>query len=92
LTYRSEVKLKFKDSADSKGILPPLSRLTSKKIDLKLTIPHGAMFSVYHQLTDKFALTANLGWQEQSEFGKQEITIKDVDIIKLTSDLDYDDT
>ena len=92
LTYRSKVDLKFKDSADSKGILPPLSRLTGKKIDLKLTIPQGAMFSVYHQLTDKFALTANLGWQEQSEFGKQDITIRDVDSIKLTSDLDYDDT
>ena len=71
LTYRSKVDLKFKDGAGSKGILPPLSRLTGKKIDLKLTVPQAAMFSVYHQLSKKLALTANLGWQEQSEFGNQ---------------------
>ena len=92
LTYRSEVDLEFKDNASSKGVLPPLDRLTGKKIDLEMTIPQAVMFSVYHQLTDKLALTTNLGWQEQSEFGKQEFTIRDVDSTSLTVDKDYDDT
>ena len=92
LTYRSEVELKFDDTVSSKGILPPFDRLTGKKIDLEMTIPQAVMFSIYHQLTDKLALTANLGWQNQSEFGKQEFTIKDVDSTSLTIDKDYDDT
>lgn len=92
LTYRSEVDLEFDDTVSSKGVLPPFDRLTGKKIDLEMTIPQAVMFSVYHQLTDKLALTANLGWQDQSEFGKQEFTIKDVDSTSLTVDLDYDDT
>jgi len=50
------------------------------------------MLSGYHQLTDKLALTANLGWQDWSEFGKQEFTIKDQNTTRLTVDKDYDDT
>ena len=92
LTYRSEVDLEFDDTVRTKGILPPLDRLTGKKVDLEMTIPQAVMFSVYHQLTDKLALTANLGWQDQSAFGKQEFTIKDVDSTSLTVDKDYDDT
>ena len=92
LTYRSKVDLEFNDTTSSKGVLPPLSLLTGKKVDLEMTIPEAVMFSVYHQLTKKLALTANLGWQNQSEFGKQEFTIKDIDSTSLTVDKDYDDT
>lgn len=91
LTYRSKVELKFKDTASAKGVLPPLDRLTGKKVDVEMTIPQAAMFSGYHQLTEKLALTANLGWQDHSAFGKQEFTIKDVDSTSLTVDKDYDD-
>lgn len=92
LTYRSEVDLEFGDIASARGILPPLTLLTGKKVDLDLTIPQIVMLSGYHQLTDKLALTANLGWQDWSEFGKQEFTIKDQNSTKLTVDKDYDDT
>lgn len=92
LTYRSEVDLEFKDTASSSGILPPLTLLTGKKVDLDLTIPQAVMLSGYHQLTDRLALTANLGWQDWSTFGKQEFTIKDQSSTSLTVDKDYDDT
>ncbi|MEA3546864.1 MAG: outer membrane protein transport protein [Thermodesulfobacteriota bacterium] len=92
LSYRSEIDLDFKDSASARGILPPLDVLTDKKINLGMTVPQSVMLSGYHQLTDKLALTANLGWQEQSEFGKQEFTIKDQESNSLTADRDYDDT
>jgi len=92
LTYRSEVDLEFKDIASARGILPPLTLLTGKKVDLDLTIPQAVMLSGYHQLTDRLALTANLGWQDHSEFGKQEFTIKDQSSTSLTVDKDYDDT
>lgn len=92
LTYRSEVDLEFEDTVSAKGILPPLTLLTGKKVDLDMTIPQAVMLSGYHQLTDKLALTANLGWQDWSEFGKQEFTIKDQNTTRLTVDKDYDDT
>lgn len=92
LTYRSEIKLEFDDAANSKGILPPLDRLAGKKVDVDMTAPQTVMFSVYQQLTTRLALTANLGWQDQSAFGKQEFTIKDKKSTSLTVDLDYDDT
>ncbi len=31
------------------------------------------MFSVYHEVNDRLALMANLGWQDWSEFGKVDV-------------------
>jgi long-chain fatty acid transport protein len=33
------------------------------------------MLSAYHQINDSWALVGNLGWQDWSAFGKQELTL-----------------
>jgi long-chain fatty acid transport protein len=98
LTYRSEVDLEFKDAASLKNIGPNLqnfldaSVLTGSKVDIDMTIPQAVMLSAYHQLTDHWAVMGNIGWQEWSAFGKQDLTLRSTTATTFTQDLDYDDT
>ncbi len=98
LTYRSEIDLEFRDVATLKNIGPILQGLLNltgvagKTVDIDMTIPQAVMFSGYHQLTERWAIMGNIGWQEWSEFGKQDLTLKSTDSRRFTQDLDYDDT
>jgi len=98
LTYRSEVDLEFKDTASLKNIGPVLqgllnvSGLAGSKVDIDMTIPQAVMLSGYHQLTDHWAVMGNIGWQDWSAFGKQDLTLRSTTSTKFTQDLDYDDT
>jgi long-chain fatty acid transport protein len=97
-TYRSELDLEFRDVASLKDIGPVLQALLNvsgvgdKKVDIDMTIPQAVMLSGYHQLTDRWAIVGNIGWQEWSEFGKQELTLRSTDSTTFTQDLNYDDT
>jgi len=62
------------------------------KVDLEMNIPQMVMVSGYHELTDRLAIMANIGWQEWSEFGKSDITISSQTTTSLTQDRNYDDT
>jgi len=98
LTYRSEVDLKFKDAASLKNIGPVLqgllnvSGLAGSEVDIDMTIPQALMLSGYHQLTDRWAVMGNIGWQEWSAFGKQDLTLSSTTATTFTKDLGYDDT
>jgi long-chain fatty acid transport protein len=98
LTYRSEVDLEFEDTASLKNIGPVLqgllnaSGLTGSKVDIDMTVPQALMLSAYHQLTDRWAVMGNIGWQDWSEFGKQDLTLRSTTSTTFTQDLGYDDT
>ena len=98
LTYRSEVDLEFEDAASLKNIGPVLqgllnaSGISGSKVEIDMTIPQALMLSGYHQLTPRWAIMGNIGWQQWSEFGKQDLTLRSTDETKFTKDLDYDDT
>jgi long-chain fatty acid transport protein len=98
LTYRSEVELEFEDTAKLKNIGPVLqallnaSGLAGSKVDIDMTVPQAVMLSAYHQLTDSWAVMGNIGWQDWSEFGKQDLTLRSTTSTTFTQDLGYDDT
>jgi long-chain fatty acid transport protein len=92
VTYRSAVDLEFDDVARAENIGPTLAALSGTGVDLEMTIPQAVMVSAYHGLTDRFAIMANLGWQDWSEFGKTEITIRSSATTTLTDDRNFDDT
>jgi long-chain fatty acid transport protein len=97
ITYRSEVELEFEDVASISGLGPTLTAaldaldLLGSKIDIDMNIPQAVMLSGYHQFTGKLALMANIGWQEWSEFGKSDITVRSTTTTKFTQDRDWDD-
>ena len=98
LTYRSEVDLEFKDVASLENAGPVLqgllnvSGLAGSKVDIDMTIPQALMLSGYHQLNPRWAIMGNIGWQDWSEFGKQDLTLRSTTSTTFTQDLDYDDT
>ena len=98
IAYRSEVDLEFKDVASLKNIGPVLqgilnlSGLAGSRVDIDMTIPQLVMVSAYHQLNDQWAVMGNIGWQEWSTFGKQDLTLSATDATTFTKDLGYDDT
>lgn len=98
LTYRSEVDLEFRDVASLSNIGPVLQALLNlsgaadKKVDIDMTIPQSVMLSGYQQVTDSWAVMGTIVWQDWSEFGKQDLTLRSADSTTFTQDLDYDDT
>jgi long-chain fatty acid transport protein len=95
LTYLSAADLDFSDRAELSGIGAGLSHLLDgggRKIDLGMTMPQAVMFSAYHEVNDRLAIMANLGWQDWSEFGKVDVSVSDSRIDDITTDMDYNDT
>ncbi len=98
LTYRSEIDFEYKDSANLKGLQPPLSGianiigLAGSKVALEMNLPQAVMFSAYHKVTDRLALLGNIGWQEWSSFGETAITLSSTTTTQLTQDRNFDDT
>ncbi len=98
ITYRSEVDLEFEDVASVSGAGPVLQGLFARtglagsQVDLKMTVPQAVMVSGYHQVTPRWAILGNIGWQEWSKFGKQEIGLRSEQTRSFKQDLEYDDT
>ena len=98
VTYLSAVDLTFDDVVSTDGLGPALSTilrargLLGSKVDLTYTIPQQVMASVYQQITDRFALMANLGWQNWAQFGKINVSIASSTPTSLTVDANLKDT
>ncbi|MEN8758995.1 MAG: outer membrane protein transport protein [Desulfobacterales bacterium] len=98
LTYLSEGDLKFKDEPDFSNLGPGLEAilraqgLLDAEIKIEFTMPQALMLSAYHELTDRWAIMGNLGWQDWSEFGKVGVTVASEDTSSLTVDRNYKDT
>ncbi len=96
--YLTPVELDFEDAAELQGLGPLLrgaldaSGLVGSKVDFGITIPQMVMVSGYHELTDSVAIMGNVGWQDWSEFGQQEVTVRSSTTTSLTTDLNYQDT
>jgi len=69
-----------------------LSGLAGSEVDIDMTVPQAVLLSGYHQLTEHWAVMANIGWQDWSEFGKQDFTLRSTNATTFTQELDYDDT
>jgi long-chain fatty acid transport protein len=98
LTYLSEGDLEFKDKPDFSNLGTGLDRflrakgLLDSEIKIDFTMPQAIMLSGYHDLNDRWAIMANLGWQEWSEFGKVGVAVTSEDTSNLTFDRNYKDT
>lgn len=92
LTYLSPVKLDFKDTPTFTGLGPGLSAVLAnpRELNLGMTVPQSAMVGVYHALNEKWALMADLGWQDWSEFGYVQAGVESGGTTTLS--LNYKDT
>jgi long-chain fatty acid transport protein len=98
INYLSEVKLDFTVRPEFSGVGPTLLTvlnargLTHSSIDMGVKVPQMVMFSFYRQLNNRWALMADVGWQQWSAFGKVDVDVNSSDPKSLTTDLNYQDT
>ena len=94
INYRSQVDLEFKDDAKLKGLGPNLESLLNPNLEVKIemTLPQSVVLSGYHDLTDKLALVASVGWQDWSVYGQPSVTVQNSDGISFDVDQNFKDT
>jgi long-chain fatty acid transport protein len=90
VTYVSAVDLNFSDKPeyDNAPILSADPRF-NKTLDLGVQVPQSVMVGVYQDLNEQWALMADVGWQQWSQFGAVEVGYNGN---SLTKQLHYNDT
>jgi long-chain fatty acid transport protein len=92
ITYLSPVKLNFQDTPSFTGLGPVLGAVLAnpRQLDLGVTVPQSVMLSAYQALNDKWALMADVGWQDWSQFGDVQVGVEAGGVNTLN--LKYQDT
>jgi long-chain fatty acid transport protein len=90
------VDLEFEDVAEATGLGlilgAALGPILANPIDLEISIPQAVTVSGYHELNDRLALVASVGWQEWSDFGKNNVTVQSQTTRSFTTDRNFDNT
>jgi long-chain fatty acid transport protein len=94
VTYLSPVELDFsaRPSFSNLGALGGAIFANPPQLDLGVTVPQSVMVSLYHELSSKWAVLANGGWQNWNQFGYVEVGVDSSTPFSLTKELDYQDT
>jgi len=75
LTYLTKTKLDFSATPTLVNVRPALATLIAHHIDLTMTAPQQVILSGYHELTDKWAVMGNVGWENWQDFGKIDVAV-----------------
>ena len=94
VNYLSQVDLNFSARPGFTGLGPGLSILLANppQLNMGMTVPQSVMAGVYQELNDQWALLADVGWQNWSQFGEVAIGIDSATPKNLTAQLHFDDT
>jgi long-chain fatty acid transport protein len=98
VVYTSPVKLAFEDvaSVENPGrLLEELLReleLDGVTVDMEMTIPQMVVLSAYHELSEDLAILASLDWEDHSEFGKTQASLRSKTSRSFTLDRGLKDT
>ena len=96
VTYISQVDLDFSDKPSIKGLNFPLNAVAilnnPPTLDLSVTVPQMVMFGIYQEINTNWAVMADVGWQNWSQFGAVEVTVNSDTPTSLTKNLHYNDT
>jgi long-chain fatty acid transport protein len=97
VNYLSQVDLNFSAKPSFSGLGPGLSVLLANppQLNLGMTVPQSVMAGVYQDLNAQWALMADVGWQNWSQFGEVAIgvnTSTPAGSKDLTAQLHFNDT
>jgi long-chain fatty acid transport protein len=99
LTYYSPVKLNFGDVPAFTGLTNPALvqlqnlGLLNNDLSLGMTVPQQLIVSSYHELTDRWAMMLDFGWQQWSQFGKVDVSVNSPAVNQtLRTNINYQDT
>jgi long-chain fatty acid transport protein len=95
VTYLSAVKLDFSAKPGFSN-LGPLGGLpiftTPPQLNLGITVPQSVMLGGYQDLSDKWAIMGDVGWQNWEQFGKVDVGVDSNNPQGLTANLQYQNT
>jgi long-chain fatty acid transport protein len=98
LTYTSPVKLSFGSTPTFSGLGPGLTaaiharNLDSTSINLGMTVPQTLMLSFFQALSEKWAVMADVGWQNWAAFGTVDVQVTSANPQNLTTNIGYTNT
>jgi long-chain fatty acid transport protein len=98
VSYLSPVRLNFKDTPNFSNLGPSLSGLlfAAPQLDLGMTVPQSVMVGGYHELNAEWALMADFGWQNWSQFGEVQVGVDRASALSpaqtTTANFNYQDT
>jgi long-chain fatty acid transport protein len=97
VNYLSQVDLNFSAQPSFSGLGPALGHLLQNppSLDMGMTVPQSVMVGVYQELNSQWALMADVGWQNWSQFSEVTIGVNTANPSNskdLTSDLHFNDT
>ena len=95
--YNSQVNLNFSDRPSFSGLGPGLGILLKNPptLDLGMTVPQSVMVGVYQDINTNWAVMADVGWQNWSQFSEVSIgvnTANPANSKDLTANLHFNDT
>ncbi|MDD5140931.1 MAG: outer membrane protein transport protein [Verrucomicrobiales bacterium] len=97
VNYLSQVDLNFNAKPGFNNLGPGLGALLANPptLDLGVTVPQSVMVGVYQDLNEKWAVMADVGWQNWSKFGEVAVGVNNGSPSgpkDFTTQLHYDDT
>ena len=97
VNYLSQVDLNFSDKPTFAGLGPGLSVLLANPptLDLGMTVPQSVMVGIYQEINKQWAVMADVGWQDWSQFSEVSIGVNTANPSNskdLTSNLHFVDT
>jgi long-chain fatty acid transport protein len=94
VTYYSPIKLNFSDNTtfSNTGALGTALANLNRNLDLDITVPQHVILSGYHELSDRWAVMGDFGWENWSQLGKVDVSVVSSTTNSLTTDIDYNDT
>ena len=95
--YLSQVDLNFSDQPSFTGLGPGLGAILKNPptLDLGMTVPQSVMVGIYQDINTNWAVMADVGWQDWSQFSEVSIgvnTANPANSKDLTSNLHFNDT
>ena len=97
VTYTTQTVLKFSAGAEWSGLGPGLDNVLQSSgrrnggMNLGFRAPQAVMVSAFHDVTDRLALLANVGWEQWSKFGFINVGVFNSSG-DITTDLNFKDT
>ena len=80
VTYYSPIKLNFSDTPtfSNLGTIGNALQnrgLLNRNLDLGVTVPQHVIVSGYHELSDRWAVMGDFGWENWSKFGEVDVSV-----------------
>jgi long-chain fatty acid transport protein len=97
VTYYSPIKLDFSSTPTFSnlgtiGTALQNNGVLNRRVDLGISVPQHVIVSGYHDLSDRWAVMGDFGWENWSQFGSIDVSVVSNTTNSLTTATKYDDT